>query len=135
MVRPWRVRRARAAPDLAEDHRLLAVDEIGDVGLVGPVDVPAGIVGQQVQHGVDAHGLQGGQVLRPDPVEPVDPDLGQLRERGGRPGLGHDDGPSRGMTATAGHRRHRTGGTGRPSIGGAGTGAWLDRASYSIEKR
>ena len=75
----------RAAPDRPEHHGFLPVDQVGDIGLVGPVDVAPRVVGDQVQHGVDADGVEGLAVPGPDPVEPVDPDLRQPGQRRGGP--------------------------------------------------
>ncbi len=88
----------RAAADLAEDHGLAAFDQIGDVGLVGAVEVAPRVVREEIQHRVDAHGLQGGDMLRPDPPEAIDADLRQTRERGGRPGVGQGAGLGQGST-------------------------------------
>ena len=64
-----------------EDHRLLADPEVGQARLPGPVDVVARVVGEQVEHRLDAEGLlQRPRVLRPDPLQDRDVQLRELRE-------------------------------------------------------
>ena len=40
------------------DHRLLVLDEGGDLGLPAPVDEATRIVHEQVEHGLDPHRLE-----------------------------------------------------------------------------
>ena len=81
-----RVRRPEMRSHGHEDHRLLADPEVGQARLPGPVDVVARVVGQQVQHRLDAEGLpQRVRVLRPDPLQDRDVQLRELRETSGHP--------------------------------------------------
>ena len=43
---------------LRQDHRLVPDGQVPQIGLPGPVDVPARVVGQQVEHRGDAHGVE-----------------------------------------------------------------------------
>ncbi len=85
--------------------RLLPHLEVGDVGLPGAVDVAPGVVGEQVEHRLDAYGGHGVELLDADALELAHRDGGQLRQ----PPPGHPAG-------AAGSSGWRMAWTRRPSM-------------------
>ncbi len=99
---------AAVAHDRFDDAAPVAADSLGDAAhrdehecfhsrqqiahpaLVGAVDPPAGIRGEQIEHAVHAHLVQRRELLVADALQPFDADLGQLAQADRtRCGIGH----------------------------------------------
>ena len=63
-----------------QDERLLAGHEVGDPRLVGAIDPPTRVGGDQVEHGVDADAGQRRLLLVADALQSLDGDVGELAQ-------------------------------------------------------
>ncbi len=63
-----------------EHECLVAGDEVGDAGLVRPIDPTAGVVREQVEQVLDTDGDERPALLVADPLEPTDVDVGEFAQ-------------------------------------------------------
>jgi len=75
--------------DPAEDHALLAFEELVDTSLTGAVDVAPGVGAQQIEHRVDTVGLERLGALVPDAIQSLYIELVEVAKRQWRRGVGH----------------------------------------------
>ncbi len=63
-----------------QDQRLLPRQQVADAGLVGAIDPPPWIGRQQIEHRLDADGVQRCQLLLADTLDPLDADRVQIAQ-------------------------------------------------------
>ena len=63
-----------------QHERLVTGNEVGDAGLVGPVDPASRVRGDQIEHGVDVERRQRGALLVADALELADVDRGEIAQ-------------------------------------------------------